>query len=88
MSTLDLDEINPHLGLWQSENYVSPHELAYEAWLVAAEKKLGHDLDGNQFRDGYSLDYAYDFFADGLTVDEYVADVWANKVVLGLVVWC
>lgn len=75
----DLSEINPHLALWQSENYVSPGEQAWLRWIDRAEKLLGHDLDGNQDRDGYSLDYAYDWFADGLSVEDYVASVQDHK---------
>lgn len=78
MATIqDYSECNPHLALWASENYVSPTERAWEAWVSKVEKKLGHSLDGNQTTDGYSLDYAYDYWRNGDAVDTYVADVRA-----------
>lgn len=61
------------------ESYVSPRERAWERWVAKVEKLLGHDLDGNQDRDGYSLDYAYDAFADGLSVAEYAAEVQSGR---------
>ena len=79
----DLSEINPHLALAASESYVSPSERAWLAWVATAEKRLGHSLDGHQDRDGFSLDRAHDYFADGFTVDEYVLDVVAAKAERG-----
>lgn len=86
----DLSEINPHLALWQSENYVSPREVQWYAWVRAAELRLGHDLDGDNSEAakaagtscGYSLDEAHDAFADGVTVADYVAEVIAEKAAL------
>jgi len=75
----DLDEMNPHLALAFSESYVSPRERKWEAWTAKVEKILGHDLDGDQDTDGYSLDYAHDAFADGLTAEEYAAEVRAAR---------
>lgn len=77
-----LDEINPHLGLCLSESYVSPREREWEHWVRRAEKLLGHDLDGNQGTDGYSLDYAYDHFDAGDTPTDYVTEVIAAKAAL------
>jgi hypothetical protein len=71
----DISEINPHLGLWQSETYVSPSERAWLAWVAAAEKLIGHSLDGDETTDGYSLDGAYAAFEANLTAAEYVAEV-------------
>ena len=76
---MHLSEINPHYALLQSESYVSPTERAWEAWCKKVEKLLGHDLDGNQRRDGYSLDYAHDAFADGVAPETYVAEVRHDK---------
>lgn len=78
-SAADLWEINPHLALWQSESYVSPSERAWERWVKKVERALGHTIDGDQDRDGYSLDFACDFFDNGGTVEEYVAEVIAEK---------
>ena len=64
-----------HLELWQSETYVSASEAAWLDWAKQVEAKLGHSLDGDQAEDGYSIDYAYDAFADGVSVDDYCAEV-------------
>lgn len=68
-------EINPHLALLASESYVGPHERAWMTWARKVEKLLGHNLDGDQERDGYSLDYAHDEFCNGLSPEQYVAEV-------------
>lgn len=74
----DLSEINPHLALWASENYVSPGERAWEAWVRKLERLIGCDLDGNQDSDGYSLDFAYAEFEAGIKAAVYAADVLIN----------
>lgn len=66
----------------RSESYVSPTEKRWFAWGKKVEKLLGHDLDGNQATDGYSLDYAHDAFADGMSEAAYVAEVLAAKAAL------
>lgn len=78
-------ECNPHLALWASENHVSPRERAWEAWVAKVEKLLGHDLDGNQERDGYSLGFAHDHFWAGDTPEQYVAEVMDEKARLSCV---
>jgi hypothetical protein len=75
-------EINPHAALLASESYESPSDREWARWVRRAEKKLGHSLDGNQATDGYSLDYAHDYFANMDTVEDYVADVRAAKAEL------
>lgn len=80
MSLHDLSEINPHLGLWQSENYVSPVERAWERWVRQVEKLVGHDLDGDQRRDGYSLDMAYGAFEAGETAISYSVEVMSADI--------
>ncbi len=79
---LDLDEINPHLGLLISENYVPFYEKAWFAWLRKVERMLGHGLDGNQIADGYSLDYAADAFDGRQTAEDYFLEVTAAKAEL------
>lgn len=71
----DLSEINPHLALAQSESYVGPG--AWERFVARVERLIGHDLDGDQERDGYSLDYAHDAFMAGVTADEHALGVKA-----------
>lgn len=75
MSLHDLSEINPHLALWRSENYVSPVERAWERWVRQVEGILGHGLDGDEYADGYSLDFAYGAFEAGETTESYVTEV-------------
>src|SRR4051812_26818184 len=79
---LDLSEINPHAALWASESFVSDNEREWLRWVRRAEKLLGHSIDGNQATDGYSLDYAHDYFANMDTVEVYVADVREAKAEL------
>ena len=70
----DLDELNPHRALWQSETYVSPQERAWEKWTKQVERLMGHSLDGNQDTDGYSLDYALVLFEEDYTPAEAVTE--------------
>lgn len=48
---------------------------AFERWAAKVEKILGHDLDGDQTRDGYSLDFASDAFDKGATPEAYAKSV-------------
>lgn len=69
-----LEDVNPHLALWKSETAVSPEEVAFAHWLGNLEHEIGHDMDGDQDVDGYSIDLANTFFIDELTVEEAVAE--------------
>ena len=71
----DLNDINPHRALWLSENYVSPTDRAWEKWTAKVERILGHDLDGNEDIDGYSLDGANAAFEAGETPEAYAKEV-------------
>ncbi len=51
----------------------------WKHWIENVEIGLGHDLDGDQKIDGYSIDYAFDFFDDGLTSNEAVIEFTAIK---------
>lgn len=53
--------------------YVSP----FERWAARAEAILGHDLDGDQETDGFSLDFAFVAFKAGMTAKEYATLVQA-----------
>lgn len=66
---------HPFMDFVASESHVSAGDRAWERWVNRAERELGHSLDGNQERDGYSVDYAYDAWKDGVSVDDYVAEV-------------
>ena len=74
----DLSE-HPFQVFMDGEAFVSDGERAWLAWVKQAKRALGHDLDGNQARDGYSLDYAHDAFCAGVTVADYVKEVRANR---------
>lgn len=78
----ELGEINPHLGLWQSETFVSDNEREWLRYVRRAEKLLGHSIDGNEATDGYSLDRCNDYFTNCDEVEIYVADVIAAKAEL------
>lgn len=77
----DLNE-HPHYALLKSESFVSDNERAWLSWVKKVERKLGHDLDGNQFIHGYSLDFAGAAFDAGVSVDDYVIEVKADKAEL------
>ncbi len=73
----DLSEINPHLALWQSETAVDSSERAWLRWIAKVERPVGHDMDGDEAVDGYSLDFAYDVFSWGdYTPEEYIAEFY------------
>ena len=66
-----LDEINPHLALWQSETRTWPDEQNWIKWCEELAAALNvPNLDGDDDVDGYSLDHAFDFYNANLTVDE------------------
>jgi hypothetical protein len=48
---------------------------AWEKWCAKVEKIIGHDLDGNQESDGYSLDFALEEFERGLSPQQYAASI-------------
>lgn len=45
----------------------------FEIWAAKVEKIIGHDLDGDQQTDGYSLDFALDRFDAGMSPEQYAA---------------
>ena len=48
----------------------------FEIWAEKVKTIVGHDLDGDDGEDGYSLDGAFDAYQSGATVDEYARRVW------------
>lgn len=66
---------NPHYELLKSENYVSENERRWYAWVKECETVLGHNLDGDQETDGYSLDAAMAAFDAGKKATAYIAEV-------------
>ncbi len=64
-----------HLQVYQIEKYVPKGEREWLSWAATVEHALGHSLDGDQATNGYSLDYAYDWFRTGAKTMEYVLEV-------------
>jgi hypothetical protein len=58
-----------------AESYVSPGERQWLAWVKEVEALLGHSLDGDQTKDGYSLDFANDEFENGTAPKDYAVQV-------------
>lgn len=54
-------------------------ERAWLAWAAKVEARLGHDLDGDQEIDGYSIDFALDAFRAGTSVSAYCSSVTARR---------
>lgn len=70
-----------HMTTWLYENLTSPIERGWLKWVPAVEALLGHDLDGDQRVDGYSMDYAFELFESGLTPAEAAAKIERDKAV-------
>lgn len=71
-----------HQEVWKLETATSQKEQLWLAFVKCVEKKLGHSLDGDQFKEGYSLDYAYDHFLWGFKCSEYVKLIQKQKAQL------
>lgn len=78
-----------HMNFAASES-AALEPCAWERWYDAAEKMLGHDLDGDDSEearaagtaDGYSVDGAYDAWRAGITVAQYTKQVAERKAAL------
>lgn len=76
-----------HLELGMQESHAATHVSTWQTWCEAVEAALGHDLDGTQWIDGYSLDYARQHYHDdcqaygegNASVTDYVEMVRNNK---------
>lgn len=66
-----------HFELGRSEGLAARMNTA-ERWLSRVERILGHSLDGNQERDGYSFDFALEAYHAGQTAEAYAASVEAR----------
>ena len=61
----------------------TPEDIRWDNWSSEVERgliRLGFTnlhmgLDGDQETDGFSLDFAYDFYRDGSSPEEYIEDV-------------
>lgn len=75
--TLHIWEVNPHLALMRSES-AALAPCKREQWLNRLEAVLGHSLDGDLEKDGYSLDHCLDLYDDGWSVQdaaEYIREM-------------
>lgn len=52
---------------------ISTSEANWLRWVGKAERIAGHDLDGDQDVDGYSLDFAFEAFRAGMSAADHVA---------------
>lgn len=68
-----------HQEVWAQEVAVTTKEQMWLTWVKWAEESLGHSLDGDEWKDGYSLDGAFDYFNRGFQVPEYVKQVKSEK---------
>lgn len=74
MTYEDLSD-HPFAIFMEGESYSSPSEQAWLAWCKAVERLLGHDLDGDDESEGYSLDEAYACWEAGDSPQTYVDEV-------------
>jgi hypothetical protein len=79
VTALTAPEFDSHMALGLAESAACA-PTAWERWIDQVEKLLGHDTDGDQEQDGYSLDGFYASWKAGLspaqaveTVDETAA---------------
>jgi hypothetical protein len=63
-----------HLDFAASES-AACEPTAFERWARRAESLLGHSLDGDQQKDGYSLDGAMEAWGLGQSVADFVASL-------------
>jgi hypothetical protein len=68
---------DPHMALCQSESASLVSDKPWQDWVSRVESLIGHDLDGNQYTDGYSLDQASDAFDRGDTPEAHAQTVMA-----------
>ena len=68
-----------HLEFAAFESRETDNDTRWLNFVASAEDMLGHDLDGDQAEDGYSIDGAYRAFCEGASVVEYVLDVKGRR---------
>lgn len=74
---MNQDQIEATLAFHRHELMLDEPAAEDRRWLAyaaAIEQKLGHDLDGDQEVEGYSIDQAYDYFLDGADIEQAVAE--------------
>ena len=68
-----------HLEFAASES-AALEDTKWDQWIDRLEKRVGHDLDGDQDEDGYSLDDCVEMFEAGKTVSEAFQSIaWRKR---------
>lgn len=75
-------DIDTHAEVWAAEQHESADASDWYAWIAEAQRLAGHDLDGDEATDGYSLDYAHEAWSSGKTVRDYILTIPAASIVL------
>ena len=65
------------ISAWELEESVRISD--WQKWLKQAEKLFGRSLDGCQWDDGYSLDFANDAFEAGKSPKQYVDSIQRRR---------
>lgn len=52
--------------------------IPWEAWVAEVEQLLGHDVDGDQVVDGYSLGFTHKMFRAGRSTSQAAAAIATN----------
>lgn len=73
--------MDDHMAVWDAED-TRPGK--WEIWCNALEKLIGHDLDGSQVRDGFSLDHTFKMWMDGLTIQAARDVIEHNKAIVAM----
>lgn len=68
-----------HLATLRPDPAIQDDDARWQGWVRRAEDMLGHGLNGDQARDGYSLQQAFAAFSDGASVVEYALDVIGRR---------
>jgi hypothetical protein len=63
----------------QIEGFQSNEEKQWLEWINKIEKLVGHSMDGDQVKDGYSLDFAFGYFMAGWTIESYIEFIKRKK---------
>jgi hypothetical protein len=64
-----------HLGVWEAEQHETSAARSWYRWYRRAVALVGHDLDGDQSEDGYSLDGAYEAWRQGVSPEAHARAV-------------
>lgn len=64
------------MAVWEAED---TRPTAWERWVTKVQATVGHDLDGNWYIDGYSMDTTYEMWQSGLTPADAAASIFLEK---------